>query len=337
MKNKLILGLVMTIILSTSVFAWGSATHLYITEKLGNKEDVLDQQEMYGATLIDVFNFMFGVPYQPYLSAETHYGFMKLVDAAEPEEAALAYGFVSHNGAWGADHTAHIDALTIEGSEGYVIIKSEELVPLLVPTINESIRALLVANGIFPPYPPYLEQIIQETVVELSSGLAHIGVESAVDYLVSQNEDPKVGYRMLTSAQERGSFVPLLLSEAYAGGLAVEAGISIEVASGIIITTESEFQAQMISYGTALTQENAIELLAEQGAVLAITMLEGEYGIEVPSDPEIFALVKDLMAFTLFKAIEVVEDDYSEELEATQKYVKQQLNEHKVKTYRKET
>ncbi len=334
MKRKLILGLIIAIILATlpaSTLAWGSATHAYLTEKLGNKEDVLNQQEMYGATLIDVFNFMFGVPYQPYLWTKTHYGFMTLVDAAEPEEAALAYGFVSHNEAWGADYTAHINALTLEGDKGYVITKGEELAPLLVSTIIASLEELLGA-----PLPDPLPPVYEELIGELSLGLAHIGIESAVDYLVSQNEDRKIGYKMLTSAQERDDSVPLLLSEAYAEGLAEATGMSLEVANGIIYETESEFQAQMISYGAALTQENALELLAEQGTELAIMILEAEHGIEVPSERygEIFALVKNLMASTLLEAIEVVEDDYSEELEATQKYVKKQLNANKIKTYR---
>ncbi len=334
--KKITLSVLMMIslmlIMTPVVFAWGSATHSYLTEKLGNKEDVLNQQEMYGATLIDVFNFMFGVPYQPYLSTETHYEFMKLVDAAEPEEAALAYGFVSHNEAWGADYTAHIEALTIEGDEGYVIAKSEELAPLLVPTIIASLEELL---GPLPSPPP---SPYKELIEELSLGLAHIGVESAVDYLVSQNEDKKIGYKMLTSAQERDDFVPSLLSRAYAEDLAYVARITHLEASAIIIGTESEFRTQMISYGESLTQENAIELLAEQGAVLAITMLEEEYGISVPLDlyPQIFALVKDLMTFTLYEAIDIVEDDYSDELEATQKYVKQQLNANKIKPYHKE-
>ncbi len=342
MKNKLILGLIIAVILSTApapAFAWGSATHLYLSEKLGNKNGGLNDQEMYGATVLDVFNLMFGYEHQPYLWTETHYGFMKLVDAAEPEEKALVYGAVSHNEAWGADHTAHIDALTIEGDGGYVIIKSMELASILAPEIRTSLEGLiLVVFGLDPDdYPDWLEELVEQAVEELSLVLADNGVESAVDYLITQNEDKKVGYRMLSSAEERDDFIPLLLSEAYAGGLAYVAEITPLEASAIIIGTESEFKEQMISYGTALTQENAMEIMAEQGAELAIMILEAEYGIEVPPDlyPQIFALVKNLMTFTLFEAIEIVEDDYFEELEATQKYVKKQLNRHKVKTYRK--
>ncbi|MCK5061652.1 hypothetical protein KAR28_03820 [Candidatus Parcubacteria bacterium] len=344
MKNKLILSLVVGLVVATlpvPALAWGSATHLYLSEKLGNKDGVTDQQEMYGATLVDVFNLMFGHPYQPYLWNETHYGFMKLVEAAEPEEMALAYGFASHNEAWGADHTAHIDALTIEGEGGYVIIKSQELAPILAPEIRASLEQLVfIVYEMVPPYPADIELLIQQAVQEMSFMLADNGVESAVDYLVGQNEDKKVGDRMFGSAQDRDSFVPLLLVEAYAEGLASQPGMTYETASNLIMATEAAFQTQMMSYGLALAQEDPgdiKEAMAEQGAVLAIMIIEAEYGITVPLAlyPLIFQEVKNLMIFTLNQAIEVVEDDYVEELEATQKYIKKQLNAHKIKTYRK--
>lgn len=337
MKNKLILCLIAGIVIFTipmPSYAWGSATHVYLAEKLGNKNGIMNEQEMYGATLADVFNLMFGYEHRGYLWGQTHYGFMQLVDAAEPEEKALAYGFASHNEAWGADRTAHIQALTIEGNNGYVIIKSIELAPLLQPSIRELIEMLLVANGIYPPYGPEIGALI----TELSLVLADSGVESAVDYLVSQNEDKKVGSRMLASAQGRDASVPMLLSEAYAAGLAAEAEITLLEASTIIIGTEAVFQTQIMSYGAILAQENAMELMAEQGAELAIVMIEARYGLVVPPAlyEQVFQKVKNLITFTLLEAIEVVEDDYAEELEATQKYVKKQLNTHKIKTFRGE-
>ena len=93
-----------------------------------------------------------------------------------------------------------------------------------------------------------------------------------------------------------------------------------------------------MSYGAILAQENAMELMAEQGAELAIVMIEARYGLVVPPllYEQVFQKVKDLITFTLLEAIEVVEDDYAEELEATQKYVKKQLNTHKIKTFRGE-
>ncbi|MFC1895989.1 hypothetical protein ACFL0Q_04950 [Thermodesulfobacteriota bacterium] len=341
MKNKLVLGLIIAIMISTTpaaALAWGSATHLYLAEKLGNKDGTTDQQEMYGATLIDVFNLMFGYDYQPYLWYQTHYEFMKLADAAEPDENALAYGFVSHNEAWGADYTAHIDALTIEGNEGYVIIKSAELASVLKDAyVIPALEYILTILG-YDLSDPDIQDLIDYAAPIVSLMLADSGVESAIDYLVSQNEDKKVGFRMYNSAQKRGDFVPNLLCQAYAGGLASEAGISIETASGIIYATELAFRAELMNYGNTLTQNNVLESMAEQGAELAIDILQEEYGIEIP--PELYNVAKyvatGLMTITLSEAIEVVKEDYAEELEATQKYVKKQLNAHKIKTYRRD-
>jgi hypothetical protein len=63
--------------------------------------------------------------------------------------------------------------------------------------------------------------------------------------------------------------------------------------------------------------------MAEQGAKLAEQMLEGQYGIivEVPSA---------LMKTALLAAVEVVKNDYSEELEATLDYVAGQFESHGV-------
>jgi len=316
--------LLLLMFLPVSVFAWGSATHTYLTKELGNRFVIMNQQEMYGAVSPDMFNLMFGYPHQQYLWIQTHYEFMKVVDKAKfGRKKAFAYGLASHNEAWGADHTAHIDAITIEcppgiicppGKEGYVVIKSKILALLL----EDKISAFL-APIYYPNTPP------TELVKELSLKFADTGVESAVDYLVSQNEDKQVGIQMLLSAKYRSLFVPLLLCKAYAKDFAEEAGISLWEAYALIIKTEKEFKKYMELYGGILTQENAMDLMAEQGALLAENILEKEYGITVNVPTE-------LMKGCLIAAIGVVQSDYSAELAATLEYVNEQLEIHGIET-----
>lgn len=325
MKNKLNLKLtlssVITIltasILSTSVCAWGPATHTYFGKKLGNKYGVMNWQEMYGALLPDMFNFMFGYPHQRYLWRQTHYEFMKVVEKAKfGRRKAFAYGFVSHNEEWGADQTAHISAITNPG-EGYVVTKKKILAPLLEPKIE----AFLTANSI--PHTP-------ELVEKLALAVADSSIEFAVDLLVSQNEDKRIGIEMLRAAKLRSPFVPILLSRAYAEDFAEEAGITLLEAIGIIMTVEKEFKEYMELYGGILREENAADLMAEEAAQLAEAMLEKEYGIEVDVPPE---LTKDF----LLAAVEVIKDDYSEELEGTLEYIEEQLEAHEIETYSRKT
>ncbi len=140
---------------------------------------------------------------------------------------------------------------------------------------------------------------------------------------MSQNEDTQIGMRMLAAAKLRSPFVPMLLSKAYAKDLAGEAGIIAEEAILLVVETETQFKEYMELYGGILTQENAVDLMAEQGAKLAGQMLEGRYGIivEVPAE---------LMKTGLLAAIDVVKNDYSEELAATLDYVAGQLESHGV-------
>ena len=334
MGKKLILKLtlssvaiILTVsILSTTVLAWGPATHTYLAKELGNRCGIMNMQEMYGSVVPDMFNVMFGDPDQPYLWYQTHYNFMKVVDRAKfGRRKAFAYGFASHNEAWGADFTAHIKALTIDGDnstdeednsvdeeKGYVIIKTKKLAPKLVP----GIEAFLTAKDI--PHTP-------ELVEELALRLANPNIEFAVDVLVSENEDRHIGIRMLLAARFRSLFIPTLLSRAYARDFADYADITLEEAILKIVWAEREFRGYMEVYGGILTQENAAELMVDLGAQLAKTMLQKEYGIYV--DPP-----RDIMETCLFTAIDIVKDDYSDELEATLEYVDEQLKAHGIET-----
>lgn len=312
MNKRLFSILIMGVVICSArdlSFGWGAATHAYLAKELGHEPGVMNLQEMYGAVIADIFNLMYDYEHQDYLWNKTHYEFMKVVDEGKDDESrAFGYGFASHNEDWGADHTAHINSVGIKSGEGYVVTKKK----ILAPQLKVGMSLFLVSKGI--AYTP-------ELLDDLSLAVADSAVESAIDLLVSQNEDIQIGTRMLAAAKLRSPFVPMLLSKAYANDLAGEAGIIAEEAILLIVETERQFKEYMELYGGILTQENAIDLMAEQGAKLAEQMLEGRYGIVVEAPAE-------LMKTALLAAVNVVKDDYSQELAATLNYLKEQLESH---------
>src|SRR5512138_2415292 len=99
--------ILMVSICALPAFGWGNATHMYLAHSLGLPNGTPNLREMYGAVLPDVFNYMFDANGQ-YLYNQTHMNSMPFFTAATNDvlkETAL--GFLTHNGAWGADHSAH--------------------------------------------------------------------------------------------------------------------------------------------------------------------------------------------------------------------------------------
>jgi len=307
-----LLGATLTFLasLSTPLYGYGAATHAYVAHEIGEQQGSSNLNEIYGAVLPDAFNVMFGDPYQGELWTQTHYEFMKLVESATSDaDRALAYGFASHNEAWGADHGAHISAIG-DPSQGYVIRKQNELAAILEPQV----RLFLLFSGV-----PNANEVIDQVLPTV----AHTAVETAVDVLISQNEDPEIGQRLLLAARTRGWSAPILLCKAYAADLAETAGTTEAVAAPLIVAAESEFRYQIQLYGAALTQEDPVAALAEQGADLAKLLLAAELGI-------VADIPVDLMTEILDSATELVKDDYAAELAATVTHVRQELESHGV-------
>jgi hypothetical protein len=293
-----------------SLYGFGSATHAYIVREVGDKEGPASLPEIYGAVLPDTFNALFGDPYQDHLATLTHYEFMKLVEQAGSEtDKAVAYGFASHNEAWGADKAAHIISPD-DPNAGYVTRKSAELAAALRPQV----RLFLLFNRV-----PNSEAVLNEMLPTV----AHTAIETAVDLLVCRNEDPDMGPRLLAAAQTRGWSAPLLLSKAYAADLAATAGTTEAVAGPLILAAESEFRYQMEAYGTALSQDDPAAALAEQGAELATLLLAARQGMVVD-------IPVDLMRQILDTAVEAVQEDYAAELAATIAQVRQELASHAI-------
>ena len=307
-----LVGAVLVMLWSVPVplYGWGSATHAYIAREAGDKQGATSLDEIYGALLPDAFNIMFGDSYQGQLWMQTHYEFMKLVEKAEStDDKAVAYGFASHNEQWGADKTAHVSSIG-DPNDGYVTGKRDELAAILEPQVKLFLLFSGVANA-------------NTVVKEVLPSVADSAIETAIDLLVCENEDPDMGERLVLAARTRGWSAPILLSKAYAADFAAAVGTTEAVAAPLIIAAESEFRYQIELYGTALTQEDPVEALSEQGAELAKLLLAAEQGIIVD-------IPADLMKEIINAAIDVVKDDYAAELAATIAQVRQDLESHAI-------
>lgn len=311
-RHALLVGVTFAFLSSISapLYGFGSATHAYIARQVGDKQGPASLQEIYGALLPDVFNAMFGDPYQDPLWTQTHYEFMKMVGKADSQsDKALAYGFASHNEAWGADRIAHISS-TDRPESGYVARKSNDLAATLEPQV----RLFLLFNGV-PNPDPVLKEVLPI--------VAESAVETAVDLLICQKEDPDMGQRLVLAARTRGWSSPILLCKAYAADLARTAGTTEAVAAPLIVAAESEFRLQIESYGTALSQKDPIEALANEGAELARLLLAAKQGLVVD-------VPVNLMKQMLEAALDAVKNDYAAEVAATVTHVRQELQSHGV-------
>ncbi len=294
--------------LPSSLYSWGSITHTYLIDKIGYRWGYLNHQEIYGATLPDMFNLMYGSPYRDYLWTQTHIEFTKLTDLDGCRAIrAFFYGVGSHNDVWAADYTAHHDARTNPG-EGYVRSKASVLVPVLKPQLTGVLSGAGVPNA--------------DALAEaLAPGLAENFIETAVDLLIKRNEDPIAGFKLILASQVRHWRVPLLLVRAYARDFATEFGLSWIEASMILIGAEREYRDLMKLYGGIFIQDenSAIDLLAEQGAFLAEAYLKAATGYDVSVPPVMLA------TFLRDAAIPCVEPDYALEISATQTYIEEEL------------
>jgi len=267
----------LTLILGAgAAFAWEAATHAYIEEHLYKKKGQADQDVMrnriYGANVIDIFNNNFTSPYldfAAYFHSTSQEYFLEVWQIAlTKEEKAFAYGFVSHNNKWGMDSTAHISGKTYGKGTGYAIAKAQVLAPLLGPSLEAQLG--------LPP-----GSLSEEILVNL----CHYLVESGVDFLVLE-KDPAIGSKLFDAALFRSDDVQDLLVNAYKSDFAALVGITETEAETYIRDAESAFQNSMMAYGFALTQPNALDLVAQGLAGIGVVYL----GLP-PGSEEILTLV----------------------------------------------
>jgi hypothetical protein len=289
---------------SGQAFAWGSATHAYIDDHLGRKGPLRNLNEIYGGMAPDVFNFLFNNPAAPYLYAVTHYqgypdDYLTVWDDSHTLlSKAVALGFVSHNGDFGADHTAHHASLALGGDKGYAIAKAA------------------VLRGILK-----LEQLELGLSDDVIDELCHDLVEFALDIMITQR-DKSLAAKISSAAMLRTPEFPILLAKAYADGLALQnyPGIDYPAAVKLILRSEKEFRKSMISYGQALGQEQeaAIDLIAHQLVDLAEAFLGG---LPEGSEPMFLELAKNGLSISM----QLCNPDFFIELDKTIEYVSHEL------------
>jgi hypothetical protein len=287
--TKIVLFVMVCLGTSSPALAWGSATHALIAEQLNQKGPVLTLNQIYGSMGMDVFNYMFGSPYQAWLGNATHCDPLPVWNfAIFPTAKAQAFGFVSHNNLWGADFYAHHPGCP-DGAgpyEGYIFEKAQ-----LVETSTLAAYPILGELGLDPALQ-----------AELFRDLTEFGV----DMLVKRSH-PFIGQKMSTAALLRSPEFPLLLTAAYARGLSMEFGIPYLQAINIIRTEEANFRLITLLYGQALTlnEPAAIHLVSAQMANLAVT------GLGLP------VAVEDLVPiieFSINQAVTKCEPDYAAEI-----------------------
>lgn len=302
-KASVVAGLVLAGVLAYSqqAFAWSAAAHTFMTEQFAHKDK---QNVIYGSYSPDIFSYEFD-PCFVGLDDQFHHDFMPVWDSALCEPSvppnAAAFGFVAHNDTWGEDATAHNAVPELGQANGYIMVKAEELLDIL--------------KGV----PEYSELDIPD---EIGLVIAHEMVENSVDILVTRL-DPKVGRKITESAQGRSIKFPGLLADAYAPWYAACAGIDEATASGVIIFAEEQFRRNMMVYGVFLSQDEqlAILLIAQQMAEIAEAFFAA-YGIELPPGTDLVPLT----VFAIEQGMDLCEDDFEAELNATAGYVKDNLD-----------
>ncbi len=287
-------------IVPAAAFAWGSATHAYIAKQTGQSD--LDLNRIYGAIVPDLFNLMFGSPDYSYLYHQTHYNYGKVRSLARKADLApFASGYISHSEKWAADFTAHRNGRTTR--DGYIVVKAGLLAPKLRPQMETILQDAGMSDSLW-------------MAGFISAQLAHPFIETAIDLLVSQNEDPEIGSELTQSAQGRSSSIPDILVDAYGRAFAVHLKVSSEEAEQLIRDSEAGFQDLMIRYGEILAMERsqAIQALADQGATLVNGFFKSFLKKEIQAAPEVLLECLEL-------ATQEVETDYQAELSATVEYL----------------
>jgi hypothetical protein len=273
MKNLLKLGAILVFgILVLGPFtthAFNSGTHLYIAEQVLQK--CTQKIDLYYGSIAPDLSLYVAKPTSWRTSFEdTHYKYIDLRSyALGKNQKAFALGWLTHNEEWGADFYSHIKCPSGNG-EGYVIQKAEALVNCLL----------------------YYS-------LDLDPEFAHYVIEVAIDLLIKNNDDHKLGEKLLLanlfrSWEDRNLLVKVLvLKEKKTDWLT-------------LATAELTFRNLVNQYAMALVLHSPYDkkALAELGVQLALEM----YGIKV---------TKEEVLYILEAAISLCEGDYKEVIEYT--------------------
>ncbi|WP_257310116.1 hypothetical protein [Geothrix fuzhouensis] len=270
---------------ATALQAWGPGTHTYVAYQL--KEVGTNKAELlYGAIAPD-FNLLKSMSATDPLFLATHYQALAPWEVAvTPQERALAWGFASHNEAWGADHTAHIASLTLaDTSQGYVIQKAAVL--------KATLEAQLTAAGMTG----YLGLITPDN--------CHFILEYGID-LLARNLDPYLGAKLVEAASHRSPAMGSLMARAYAPG-DLGGGATLAYMEGV-------WRTFMVRYGHILK-----ELEAKALPMMADFLVDLGIQLQVlpPVPPDQRPALVQLIGLALTDSITICASDYPGEIGAT--------------------
>ncbi len=285
--------------------AWNAGTHAWIAAEMHKKAGLVDPavlpDRIYGANALDLFNNDFTDPaltLQRWLHESPPDGLPGMLflevweeaDAANPRQVAFAYGVVTHNNLWGADSTAHVSGVTYGHDVGWIVAKGRILGAMLDPALQQ--------NGLFLT-PAQLEDV------------GHILVEQAVDLLMLQL-DPHLGEKLMGAAALRDPAFADLLVEAWVDDFAAVVG-SHAAAEALIRAYEAGLRTFLMEYGWALSQPDALSLLAGQIAVMA----EGYLGLPPGSGAALVPLIEQAIQ----GGMQLCAGDFQREVRATAGWV----------------
>ncbi len=299
-----------------TAFSWSQATHAYISQRLGARVGYDNMNEMWGSVAPDMFIFTFDPAVCPtWITDQTHgtYSetFLKVWNASSTNaEDALAFGFVSHNQQWGADHTAHVSGLTFGQEDGYIIANAKVLLktPLKLANPHRTFGKVFASIGMNP-----YEQLM----------VAHLITEYAIDIMLTNDADPLLGQKVEKAAQNRSKKFPALLVKAFAVDYAAYCfGGDYSTAAYIITAAEEEHRNNMIFLGQAISQSEPVpvQLLAEQVVGVLPDFLDAPLPI---SEAE----AVELMKAAIIKSMDIC-DDYMAEIDVTIEFVDKNLKDH---------
>jgi hypothetical protein len=289
-----------------TAWGWAAASHVYVAKHTDKMAGQVDGNELcnrlYGSNLVDMFNTIFTIEGQTLAAVLHNPGYaasaLPYFVAMNDVEKALAFGFASHNEAWGTDRTAHWDGVTFGHGEGYVVAKAKVLAELLRGPIAEA------------------EIQLDEGTLQF---VAHILIEHSVDLLIA-SADPAIGVDMMASTacpQPAGVDVIVRgLVPAYDGILPPA------YVEQMIRDVEPQFRSGLLVNGWALTQPNAKELMAGAIADLA----RGFLPPPLPSNEVLLPLIVGALDAGMF----VTAPDYQDELDATTGWVNGQMSVRKI-------
>ncbi len=323
----------LTVALAANSFAWAPGTHAYIANKI---KPGYTTSTVFGATVPDI-NQLLSTQQDSLFFFATHYsGYPEMWTVAQTLPTAtakpLAFGYLSHNEAWGADYYAHIHSQLYPffknpdsryvGQNGYVWVKATQLCRVM--------KSQLHAAG--------LESELATALLSDPMN-CHFIVEYAMDLQLKATRDPLIGQKLLAAASTYDKFtLAALLAGAYpTPSLTFPFGMAT-LGEGLA-AYQGAWAVLMQMYGAALNQPTMkqavpavaqfLEMLAEQtlGAQIRAALGLG------PTNP-----IPDAVKFQLTKLIELgltdslllCSYDYGLQLDLTTRAVKINMTTHGV-------